>query len=218
MPRILFHADPHGKFAPLHEAICRHSPDAVVLLGDQTLDRPLDDELADFRGPIAWIHGNHDMDSELMYDFLFSSRHVCLHGRVEDVAGVRIGGLGGVFQGKVWMPDDPPKFHTAKERLKTLGKGNRWRGGLPLKSRYAIFPEDYDQLALQRADVLVTHEGPETHRHGFRSLGALAGQMRVQVMLHGHHHEDYEAQLPGGIRVYGLGFAGSRVIEFPIDS
>lgn len=214
MTRILFHADPHGNFAPLRDAVEHHHPDAVVLLGDQTLDRPLEDELSGLRVPVKWIHGNHDMDSDAMYDYLFESPYGSLHGSVQEVAGVRIAGLGGVFRGRVWKPDEPPVFRKASECLETLGKGNRWRGGLPRKLRYAIFPEDYDRLSLQRADILVTHEAPESHPYGFRALGDLARQMRVEVMLHGHHHFDYQGQLHGGIEVYGLGLAGSRLVEF----
>jgi len=214
MARILFHADPHGNFAPLRETIERNRPDAVILLGDQALIRPLEEELSGVDVPVKWIHGNHDMDSESMYDFLFDSPYGCLHGRVDDVAGLRIAGLGGVFQSKIWLPDDSPRFHTEPERLQTLGKGNLWRGGLPRKMRYAIFPADYERLALQRADVLVTHEAPETHLHGFRVLGDLARQMRVRIMLHGHHHHAYESRLLGGITVHGLGLAGSRLVEF----
>ncbi len=218
MVRILFHADPHGKFSPLREAIVEHQPDAIVLLGDQTLTRPLSEELAGIDlPPLKWIFGNHDMDSETMYDNLFQDRQGALHGRVEEVAGVRIAGLGGVFKGKVWRPDSLPVFRRERDFLNTLDRRKWWRGGLPLKMRYAIFPEDYDRLSLQRADILVTHEGPESHQHGFRALGDLARQMRVQIMLHGHHHVDYEALIHGGIKVYGLGLAGSRLIEFPLE-
>ena len=215
MARILFHADPHGNFAPLRDAVEHHQPDAVVLLGDLTLARPLEEELANVDVPVKWIHGNHDMDSDAMYDHLFESPYESLHGSVQEVAGIRVAGLGGVFRARVWMPGEAPVAHRKADCLNTLGKGNWWRGGLPRKLRYAIFPEDYDRVALQRADVLVTHEAPECHPHGFRELGDLARKKRVQVMLHGHHHFEYEDQLHGGIKVYGLGLAGSRLVEFP---
>ena len=39
-------------------------------------------------------------------------------------------------------------------------------GGLPLRRRDAIFPEDLTALGRLRADVLVTHEAPSSHRYG----------------------------------------------------
>ena len=90
----------------------------------------------------------------------------------------------------------------------TCGKGNLWRGGLPLRRRGAIWHEDYARLAGERADVLVTHEAPSSHRHGFAEIAALASAMGAGLIVHGHLHEDYTATLPGGIRVIGVGLAG----------
>ena len=39
-----------------------------------------------------------------------------------------------------------------------------------------------------RADVLVCHETPSCHRNGFGAIDDLARDMRVQMVVHGHHH------------------------------
>ena len=52
----------------------------------------------------------------------------------------------------------------------------------------AIWPEDYDYLATQRADILVTHEAPRSHPSGNAALDALARAMGASLIVHGHHH------------------------------
>lgn len=215
MARLLFHADPHGDFAPLLADIEQVSPDAVVLLGDYELDRPLDEVLAGVDVPVGWIHGNHDIEADA-YDFLFDSRHPSLDGCVVRMAGQRIAGLGGVFKEKVWYPGKgEPRHASRQERLAATGKGSRWRGGLPRRLRDAIWPAEWQELTTQSADVLVLHEAPESHPNGFRALGDLARSLGVHTVLHGHHHHDYETRIEGGIRVIGLALSGSRVLDLP---
>ena len=54
-----------------------------------------------------------------------------LHGRVVEIAGLRIAGSGGIFRGKVWEPPTPARFGTPLQYFAQCGKGNLWRGGLP---------------------------------------------------------------------------------------
>lgn len=73
--------------------------------------RPLHLELASIldKTEIWFIHGNHDTDTEADHDHLFGSAMADrnLHGRVVEIAGLRIAGLGGVFRCKVWTPPAP---------------------------------------------------------------------------------------------------------------
>ena len=109
---ILFCGDPHGHFGHLIEAVQAHQPAAVILLGDLQAQRPLEDELALIldKTEVWFIHGNHDTGTEADHDHLFGSAlaHRNLHGRVVEIAGLRIAGLGGVFRGKVWTPRHRP--------------------------------------------------------------------------------------------------------------
>lgn len=118
MEQIFFCGDNHGRFEHLIEAVYEHAPDALVLLGDVQAQRSLEEELADILDStqVWFIHGNHDTDSEDDYDNLLGSKlaHRNLHGRVVDIAGVRIGGLGGIFREQVWKPPEPPKSESAK--------------------------------------------------------------------------------------------------------
>ncbi|MBY0572775.1 MAG: metallophosphoesterase, partial [Undibacterium sp.] len=53
---------------------------------------------------------------------------------------------------------------------------------------------DYASLASQKADILVTHEAPSCHPHGFPTIDQLARSMDVGWSFHGHHHDNYEYQ------------------------
>lgn len=212
---ILFCGDPHGHFGHIIEAVQKHQPVAVILLGDLQAQRPLEVELALILNmtEIWLIHGNHDTDSEADHDHLFGSAMADhnLHGRVVEIAGLRIAGLGGVFRGKVWTPPAPATFENPKQYLARCGKGNFWRGGLPLTHRSTIFPVDYECLRKQRADILVTHEAPSSHPHGFAAIDQLAISLGVITSFHGHHHDrlDYSAERTRlGFDAFGVGLRG----------
>ena len=212
---ILFCGDPHGHFGHIIEAVQEHQPAAVILLGDLQAQRPLEVELAPIldKTEVWFIHGNHDTDSEADHDHLFGSALADrnLHGRVVEIAGLRIAGLGGVFRGKVWAPPAPATFENPKQYLAHCGKGNFWRGDLPLKHRSTIFPVDYERLQKQRADILVTHEAPSSHPHGFAAIDELARRLGVSTSFHGHHHDQLDYRLERarlGFEAFGVGFRG----------
>ena len=107
------------------------------------------------------------------------------------IAGLTIAGLGGVFR-KPWNPRLREKIdpaETGEAYARKLGKGNLFRGGLPLRHRTTIFPADVAKLAEQQADVLVSHEAPGLHQFGFDVLTELAREMNVNHAFHGHLHE-----------------------------
>ena len=60
-------------------------------------------------------------------------------------------------------------------------------------------------LGRLHADVLVTHEAPTTHAHGFKTVDDLAVAMDVRLVVHGHHDSAGESWLRGETRVIGLG-------------
>ncbi len=212
-PPVLFAGDPHGNFAPILRACAAHPPGHLVLLGDCDCAAPLPDLLAPALAAgwsVHWILGNHDTETEATFDNLAGAwPQGDLGGRVRDLAGVRVAGLAGVFRPRVWHPleCEPPQFRTRAEFRRALRPGEEWRGGLPLWHRDTIFPEDVAALAAQHFDVLVTHEAPSSHRHGFAALDRLAEAGGARLIVHGHHHESYTATLPSGLCVRGLGVA-----------
>ncbi|GAB3784853.1 metallophosphoesterase family protein [Dyella agri] len=214
MNRIFFCGDPHGHFEHIIEAVHARRPVAIVLLGDVQAPEPLEVALRSIIDltEVWWIHGNHDTDSDADYDNLFGSSLADrnLHGRVVEVAGVRIAGLGGIFRGQVWAPADQPRYPSPEAFLARCGKGNRWRGGLPRKHRSSIFPSDYGTLLQSKADVLVAHEAPSCHPHGFQAIDDLAVSLGVQMVYHGHHHRqaDYRKDEAKrlGFRPFSVGY------------
>lgn len=213
--RIFFCGDVHGHFEHIIEAVRQHTPVAIVLLGDVQARMPLEQELAPIldKTEVWFIHGNHDTDTDEDYDNLFGSAlaNRNLHGKVVNIAGVRIGGLGGVFRGTVWAPPGSQLYASPEAYVAACGKSNLWRGGLPRKHRSSIFPQDYFRLAALRADVMVTNEAPSAHPHGFKAIDALARNMKVMGIFHGHHHDslDYsEHRAKFGFDAYGVGFRG----------
>lgn len=59
--------------------------------------------------------------------------------------------------------------------------------GKALLHKGTIFWNDWMQLYGQQADILVTHEAPTCHPHGFRGIDVLAHCMKVKFTFHGHH-------------------------------
>ena len=222
---IVIAGDPHGNFPPILRACSAEEPGTLILLGDCELRVPLRHMLASLftQGwSIRWIIGNKDAETPTVFDNLATDfPEGNIGGRVIEVGGLRIAGLGGVFKPRIWYPRadepdgkiEPPSFNTRHEFYASLKPEEHWRGGLPLWHRDSIFPEDFARLARHRFDVLVTHEAPSCHRHGFAAIDRLADVAAARLIVHGHHHESYAAKLPSGIDVRGLGVAEPWVLE-----
>ncbi len=205
--KILFAGDPHGDFDPIIDAALKYYPEAVVLLGDYDLKNPLEKYLRQisYKTQIWWIPGNHDFDPPYHHKNLFSSQlaNQGLHLKVKDIAGLRIAGLGGIFLGRVWYPPNKPKWQKKQHFLEhqRLKSGSN---SLSLKYQSAIWPDEYEKLKQLKADILVTHEAPKSHRHGFFAIDQLAESMGVSKVFHGHLHEHYAAKIKKNIQVYGV--------------
>lgn len=207
--RLLFGGDPRGVFDPIERAARQDSDALFVLLGDFDLPAPLERAVPAAAERCWWIHGNHDCDRIAYYDRLFGSALAdrCLHGRMAEIGGVRVAGLGGVFREKTWHPDTGIRFRAPRDFLHAIPPRQQWRGGLPVRHRASIWWSDYEALWNQRADVLVLHEAPSCHPHGFLVLDELAEAMGAPLVVHGHHHEACRGRLASGIEVQGVGLA-----------
>lgn len=186
--------------SPVIAAVERFQPKAIVLLGDIQARQPLHVELAPIldKTEVWFIHGNHDTDSDADHDNLWGSELADrnLHGRVVEIAGYRVAGLGGVFRDKIWnarRPIEEAAFASAGALRQSMRPEVRWRDGIARRHRSSIFPEDYLQL-LQGppADILVTHEAPAANLYGWRAVDELAEALGVQLVVHGHHHRDID--------------------------
>ena len=215
----LFAGDPHRNFAPILRACHALTPGTLILVGDCDCPVPLAHILApaiDRGWDVRWILGNHDTETEAAYDNL-TSYPGDLGLRVSAIGDLRVSGLPGVFKPRVWHPHEgPPSYQTRAAFQAALRPHESWRDGLPLFHRDTIFPEDFVRLAALPCDILVTHEAPSSHPHGFAVIDALAETCGARLIVHGHHHHSYEAVLPNGIRVRGLGLAEPWLLDLPV--
>lgn len=207
MNSIWFCGDPHGELDYLIRSVLRHKPSAVVILGDLECSVPL---LFSLRNIIEYcdvwyIHGNHDSDDQLYWDNLHALKGKSLHANSQLVSGTRIAGLGGVFDAKVWHPKLPSG--QSQNREEYLQEINSKKVSLEMKenmkmiSQSFIYPDDYFITAMLSAEILVSHEAPSCHRHGFSEIDDLAISLGARKIFHGHHHETY---VEGNI--VGVGF------------
>ena len=222
---IVFIGDIHQMWDRVERGLSRlpSLPKAAVILGDVQCDKPLDVLAAPLlrRGiEVHWIFGNHDNDGgPEMWHHLTSPAHNpitaahTMHGMVTVIDGIRIAGLGGTFRPRIWEPPAPPRLHGRSELpddVRQMGKG--WRPEhidalVHSLGTTAIWPEDYDRLANQQADILVTHEAPSSHPAGNSALDALARSMGVRLIIHGHHHVNYLATAPDNLQSLGVAAA-----------
>lgn len=230
MAKIFMCGDVHSEFGPVKRAAREKRPDAIVLLGDLEAARPLEQELAPIldRTEVWFIHGNHDTDQEVTYRNLFGSTlaNHNLHGRIVEIAGIRVAGLGGVFRGEIWYPADEPEYMSFEEYRQAMARKRqpKFRSTVEQgiyqsrerRHRSSIFYEDYFALHGERADVLVTHEAPSCHPRGFFAIDELARSMGVKQLFHGHHHDclDYSGHFEElGFRAYGVGLRGITALD-----
>jgi hypothetical protein len=222
--RIVFAGDPHGNFSPILRACAAMDPGTLVLVGDCDCAVPLPTILAPLFSAgwvVRWILGNHDTETEALYDNLVGSHPSGDFGlQAIEVGGVTLAGLPGVFKPRVWLPIpdeatgrvEAARFQTREAFKQSIGQGALWRGDMPLWHRDTIFPEDFDTLGTLRFDILVSHEAPSSHPHGSAVIDDLAASCGARLIVHGHHHQSYEATLPNGIAVRGLGVAEPWVL------
>jgi predicted phosphodiesterase len=222
---IAFIGDVHQQWDMIETGLAELSepPCAAVLLGDIQCDRALDALAAPLldRGiPVWWIFGNHDNDGgpEMWANLTDPALNPlttrgALHGRVAEIGGLRIAGLGGTFRPRIWEPPEPPRVRRREELPDDLAAmGSGWRTDHLAALAHslgstAIWPEDVDRLARQHADILVTHEAPGSHPMGSSVIDELARAMGARLVIHGHHHVPYSAAAPDGLRVLGVAAA-----------
>jgi predicted phosphodiesterase len=217
---ILFAADAHGDFTPIIKAADKAS--AIILLGDQEPEYDLVEEL----GPAVaektwWIYGNHDSDDPMFIRHHESMAIRNLHCRIANIGGVKITGLGGTFSPEILDVDFTTPLEMVGDLWPKLSRHLKMNTGEPriptANDLTTIFAEDIFQLSRmagsEKIDILVSHEAPESHPRGYQIIGDLARVLGVKMLVHGHHHERYDAIIDGGIRVVGVGLLGTPSMQ-----
>jgi len=208
--KIIFCGDPHGEFAQIIQAESCYKPEAIVLLGDYNLKQPLEryfQAIGD-KTQIYWIHGNHDVKTKMEYEYLFHSKLAGnnLHLTVVDIGGLKVAGLGGIFAGRVWDIKNKPQWRNKQHWLGSQPSNIK---KIPLHLEYAIWHHEVELMKQEiRADILVTHEAPSCHKHGFSAIDDLAEAIGAQHIFHGHHHKYYRHHVNNSVNVTGVALAG----------
>ena len=142
--------------------------------------------------PLVFVPGNHDPDltgytasraglvlrAGLPVSAPWPSGAINADGRVVDVLGMRVAGLGGCL-----------RYSTGPNQYSERQQARRARA---LKAR-----ADWQRLrGAPAVDVLLTHappygigDGDDPPHRGFRTLHGLAARLRVPLLLHGHVHQ-----------------------------
>jgi hypothetical protein len=80
----------------------------------------------------------------------------------------------------------------------------------------SVYPDELNALADLRADILVTHEAPDYHNHGFEILDDLARSLGARVLVHGHQHDCLDSShrwAAPGFKSFGVGLRGISAID-----
>jgi Icc-related predicted phosphoesterase len=171
------------------------APDVVVSCGDLPIDY-LEYIVSLTDVPLAYVCGNHDPAD------CRPQGCITVEGRIVDVRGLRIAGLGGSMR----YSRGPHQFteEEMRRRSRRLARGARLRrrGG-------------------RAVDVLITHSPPrgvgdrsDKAHLGFESFHRLVLTLGPKVMLHGHIHPYGRKPTDGAIEhVPVLNTVGYRVVE-----
>jgi Icc-related predicted phosphoesterase len=196
-------------------------PDLIVSCGDL----PWDDleRIVDVANvPLLFVPGNHDpalvRPREGGFTAAIANPHLeeppgprgctSVDGRIEDVRGLRVAGLGG----SVRYREGPNQYTQAEmarraRRLADRALVRRLRDG-------------------RRVDVLITHSPPrglgdeeDDHvHHGFEAFHPLLRRLRPRYLLHGHVHP-YGIERPdrvmGGTRVVNV--IPFKILDIPVE-
>lgn len=203
---LIFIGDPHGKVDFIVDLAEKENNKKFIFLGDLCFEEKISKELSFLKKnghDFFWIHGNNDTEEEKLFNNLFLDKSFnasCLSGKIKEISGIKIAGLGGVFRGGIWNPKKNFVNFYNEEDMKKKNKMSE----IPLRHKSSIFPEHVDCFNGKKADILVCHEAPSSHIYGFRVIDELAYELGVSVIVHGHHHVDYNLGLYN-VEVYGVG-------------
>ena len=136
--------------------------------------------------PAAFVPGNHDPDTGALARGVGPQGFVDVDGRVADVAGLRVAGLGGCVRYK------PGPHQYTQEEYTRRGHVLAGRAGGPV------------DVLLTHAPPLELGDGPDPPHQGIAALHDVLKALRPRWHLHGHIH-------PHGMRKPDRQVAGTTI-------
>lgn len=185
MTRILAIADEESE-ALYGDALYELRPDLILSCGDLSFDY-LENLVTRAAVPLLYVPGNHDPDltyrpntyGPLVVETPIPGPGGCdnVDGRILDVAGLRIAGLGGSIRYR----EGPNQYSQRRMRRRA------W--ALELRARWKKLRDG------RSVDVFLTHspplalgDGEDPAHRGFAAFRHLVAALQPKLMLHGHLH------------------------------
>ncbi len=129
-----------------------------------------------FKGPVLYVHGNHDE----VYVDAPPSGCISIEGKIFEFKGIKIAGLGGSmeYSGGIFQFDEK----TMRKRVNKLIRKIRFNGGI---------------------DIFVTHspaadlnDSDDLPHKGFKCFHTLLDKCKPRILAHGHIHMSYSYNQP----------------------
>jgi Icc-related predicted phosphoesterase len=185
--------DIHGDFASVRR-IMRQHPDVPFWLcvGDVA---GVDGRYEPFDAPLHWIKGNNENFDAIASNDLPAGLHHIPNGTLQEIAGLRVVGLGGTFA--------PTMYETPAADLPHPKKGTAKATELADRRRHFVREEVEACARMTDVDILLTHEAPRPFRvngridAGKTPINEVLAAMKPRLHLFGHHHRFVEAEAQG---------------------
>ena len=206
--KTLIISDAHSDFSKIN-SYCKDTfqhCNNIVLLGDQEVKRDIKSELSNYEN-VYYIFGNHDETEDIIknHESIIENN---LHCKVVEINRIKVAGIGGAINFDFFgiSPVDGiediynvQSKYFSRELYLQAKKGTEFEKACHAISMASIFPADVEKfIDMPGADVLVSHEAPESHPLGYKLIGDIGRILGVKLILHGHHHEAYQAMIPDG--------------------
>lgn len=203
--------DIHGDFANVHRIMRQHPEVPAWLSVGDIADG--EGRYEAFDAPLYWIKGNNENFDRIVAADLPGNLHYIPNGTLQDVAGLRVAGLGGTYA--------PTMFEMRATELPHPKKGSAKATALADRRRHFVREEVEACKRMKDVDVLLTHEAPRPFRvkgndAGKTAINEILAAMKPRLHLFGHHHQLVEAEVQG-VRSVCLDLVGRSylLVEVP---
>ena len=185
--------DIHGDFDSAIRVMERH-PEVPFWLcvGDVAT---ADGEYASLPSPLYWIKGNNENFDTIAAGVFPAALHYLPNGRLLELDGIRVAGLGGTFA--------PTMYELPAAELPHPKKGSPKATEAADRRRHFVREEVDACRRLTGVDVFLSHEAPRPFRvqrgidAGKTPINEVLASMQPRLHLFGHHHRFTESVVQG---------------------
>ena len=187
--------DIHGDFDSVRRIMERHREVPFWLcIGDVATP---DGRYEPLPAPLHWIKGNNENFDAIAVGDLPEGLHCLPNGRLLELGGLRIAGLGGTLA--------PTVYHLAAADLPHPRKSSVKATELADRRRHFVREEVMACMRMTALDIFLSHEAPRPFRvhrgidAGKTPINEVLSAVKPRLHLFGHHHRFVELAV-GGVR------------------